>query len=241
MNINGSRERERRAALHAALADSTRLHIVDLLAVGDSSLSELSSRLGVPTNLLAHHVKTLEGVGLVVRRRSEGDGRRTYLRLIPAVLEQAGPGMAAAPSRVVFICTANSARSHLAAALWSRTSDIPATSAGTHPGDRIDPGALATATRHDLPLPRLRPRHLDDVVTEGDLVITVCDLAHEELHGRAPIHWSVPDPVREGTDAAFDAAFEDLETRVHSLVPRYRPGNGTDADSTPSDPAEARR
>ena len=82
---------------------------------------------------------------------------------------------------MLFVCTANSARSHLAAALWRRASTIPAVSAGTHPAAAIDPGAIAAAGRHRLPLPRLRPRHIGDVRQDGDLVVTVCDLAHEEL------------------------------------------------------------
>jgi DNA-binding MarR family transcriptional regulator len=39
--------------------------------------------LGMRTNLAAHHVKVLTDAGLVVRGRSEGDRRRTYLPLRP--------------------------------------------------------------------------------------------------------------------------------------------------------------
>jgi protein-tyrosine-phosphatase len=71
---------------------------------------------------------------------------------------------------VLFVCTANSARSHLAAALWRQASTIPAVSAGTHPAAAIDPGAIAAAQRYGLPLPRLRPRHISDVRHDGDEV-----------------------------------------------------------------------
>ena len=118
--------------------------------------------LAMPSNLLAHHLHVLEQAGVIARRRSEGDRRRTYLQLIPGPLDSlASPGRAA--RRVLFVCTANSARSHLAAALWRRASTVPAASAGTHPAAAIDPGAIAAATRHRLPLPRLRPRHVRDV------------------------------------------------------------------------------
>jgi protein-tyrosine-phosphatase len=116
--------------------------------------------------------------------------------------------------------TANSARSHLAAALWRRASTVPAVSAGTHPAARIDPGAIAAAQRHRLPLPRLRPRHLTDVQDDGDLVITVCDMAREELGEAATVHWSVPDPVPAGDPASFDAAVAELSHRVERLAPR---------------------
>jgi ArsR family transcriptional regulator, arsenate/arsenite/antimonite-responsive transcriptional repressor / arsenate reductase (thioredoxin) len=176
--------------------------------------------LAMPSNLLAHHLNVLEETGLVTRHRSEGDRRRTYLRLVPGVLDTlAGPPGRAA-RRVVFVCTANSARSHLAAALWRRASPVPAVSAGTRPAERIHPGAVDAAGRHQLPLPRLRPRPLSDVQHDGDLVVTVCDLAHEELGARAAVHWSVPDPVPAGDPGSFDAALTELDRRVTRLAPR---------------------
>ena len=174
----------RRAAIHAALADPARLRITDTLLAGDASPSELAAMLGMPSNLLAHHLHVLEQAGVITRRRSEGDRRRTYLELIRGPLEVLAAPPARAAPRVLFVCTANSARSHLAAALWRRASTVPAASAGTHPAAAIEPGAIAAAGRHRLPLPRLRPRHISDVQHDHDLVITVCDLAHEEL-GRA--------------------------------------------------------
>jgi ArsR family transcriptional regulator, arsenate/arsenite/antimonite-responsive transcriptional repressor / arsenate reductase (thioredoxin) len=210
----------RRAAVHAALADPARLQITDTLLAGDASPSELAAMLAMPSNLLAHHLHVLERAGVITRRRSEGDRRRTYLQLIPAALDclAASPGHDA--QRVLFVCTANSARSHLAAALWRRASAVPAVSAGTHPAARIDPGAIAAARRRRLPLPRLRPRHLTDVRQDGDLVVTVCDLAREELGQAVAVHWSVPDPVRSCDPASFDAALAELSQRVERLAPR---------------------
>lgn len=219
MNVDIDGPLARRAAVYAALGDPARLRIVDILTTGDAAPSELIEELGIPSNLLAHHLRVLREVGLVSSHRSQGDGRRQYLRLFGHTLTVATQPVPP-PGRVVFVCTANSARSHLAAALWRRASDIPSTSAGTHPGDRIDPGAIEVAGRHDLPLPRRRPRALTDVIGEGDLVITVCDLAHEDLGVPDTLHWSVPDPVRVGTDAAFDAAYIEIEGRVRALASR---------------------
>ena len=203
MNTEQSSDLARRAAVHAALADPARLLITDTLA--ERRRVPLGARRrcsAMPSNLLAHHLHVLEEAGLITRHRSEGDRRRTYLRLVPGALDSLAGPRGAAARRVLFVCTANSARSHLAAALWRQASAVPAASAGTHPAAAIDPGAVAAARRHQLPLPRLRPRHIDDVWQDGDLVVTVCDLAHEELGGLAALHWSVPDPVPPATRPA---------------------------------------
>src|SRR6516162_9841452 len=163
MNTDQISDLDRRAAVHAALADPARLRITDTLLTGDASPSELAAMLAMPSNLLAHHLHVLEQAGILTRRRSEGDRRRTYLQLIPGALDLLAPPPARAALRVLFVCTANSARSHLAAALWRQASNVPAVSAGTHPAAAIDPGAIAAARRRSLPLPRLRPRHISDV------------------------------------------------------------------------------
>jgi|SRR5215211_3325070 len=126
--------------------------------------------------------------------------------------------------RVVFVCTANSARSQLAAAIWNQLRNIPATSAGTHPGQRIHPRAVAVAERHGLRIGPDRPKPLDEVVPDDDLVVAVCDNAHEELGVLLPrLHWSIPDPVPVDTDAAFERAYTDIDHRVRNLVDLYAP------------------
>jgi DNA-binding transcriptional ArsR family regulator len=49
----------RRADLHAALSDPARLRIVDTLTIEDAAPSELAAMLGMPSNLLAHHLRIL--------------------------------------------------------------------------------------------------------------------------------------------------------------------------------------
>lgn len=208
-----------RAALHATLADPARLRIVDTLTLGDASPSELADMLSMPSNLLAHHLKALERAGLVTRTRSEGDRRRAYVHMIPGALAGLTTTDVKTVSRVLFVCTANSARSHLAAAWWRRSSEVPAASAGTHPAERIAPGAIEAANRHDLDLPLIRPHRVSEIRDDGDLVVTVCDRAHEELDVPVDVHWSVPDPVRLGTPRAFDQALTELGRRVGNLAP----------------------
>ncbi|WFE53110.1 helix-turn-helix domain-containing protein [Micromonospora sp. WMMD1155] len=210
-----------RARIHAALGDPARLAIVDALTLGDASPGEIAHDLQMPTNLVAHHVKVLSEAGLVVRGRSEGDRRRTYLQLQPEALAALTPAPMAGVGRVVFVCTRNSARSQLAAALWSERTHTCAASAGTQPAERVHPRAVAVAHRHGLHLDATGTAHVADIVRDDDLLIAVCDNAHEELTGpvRPRLHWSVPDPVRADTDDAFEAAFADLAARIDRVAP----------------------
>ncbi|TMR11126.1 ArsR family transcriptional regulator [Nonomuraea turkmeniaca] len=223
MDVDGFGSLEARARVHAALGDPGRLAIVDRLLMGDASPGELGQVLGMPTNLLAHHLKLLQEAGVVERRRSEGDRRRTYLRLIPRSLSGLVPATIRRAPRIVFVCTHNSARSQLAAALWGRASAVPAASAGTSPAPRVNPRVLALAARHDLDLARATTRHVDQTLRPGDLVVAVCDAAHEQLAGLDRLHWSIPDPVRAGSDEAFEQAYTDIADRVQRLAPAIRP------------------
>lgn len=209
-----------RVGRYGALADPMRLRIVDLLTVGDVSPLELQRQLGISSSLLAHHLGLLEREGMVTRERSEADRRRTYVRLNDGAFDDLIPAPRLAARRVVFVCTGNSARSQLAAALWQKASEVPVTSAGTHPAERIEPGAIATAARHRLALTATEPRALNEVLEADDFIITVCDTAHEEMDEPGQLHWSIPDPVRDGSDAAFDAAFDDIAARIDKLAPR---------------------
>ena len=51
-------------------------------------------------------------------------------------------------------------------------------------------------------------------------MITVCDLAHEELAEATAVHWSVPDPMPDGDLGSFDTALAQLADRVGRLAPR---------------------
>ncbi|WP_127506268.1 helix-turn-helix domain-containing protein [Actinoplanes solisilvae] len=210
-----------RARVHAALGEPARLAIVDALTLGDASPGEIARDLAMPTNLVAHHLKVLQDAGLIVRTRSEGDRRRTYLRLQPDVLASLTPPALQDARRVVFVCTHNSARSQLAAALWRDRIGGAVASAGTKPAARVHPRAVKIAHRHGLRLDPTGTADVADVVHDGDLVIAVCDNAHEDLTGpvRPRLHWSVPDPVRVNTDAAFEAAYRDLAQRIDRVAP----------------------
>jgi ArsR family transcriptional regulator, arsenate/arsenite/antimonite-responsive transcriptional repressor / arsenate reductase (thioredoxin) len=208
----------KRAAVHAALGEPVRLAIVEDLAVSDRSPKELAARFSVPGNLLAHHLDVLEEVGLIERFVSAGDRRRRYVRLVRAPLARLGVATARPAGQVLFVCSHNSARSQLAAALWTARTGGVATSAGTHPAGRVHPGAVAAASRAGLDLSSAEPR-MFEVAGHAELVVTVCDQAHEELDPEpAWWHWSLPDPVEDGRAAAFDATITELDDRIRAVA-----------------------
>lgn len=213
-----------RATLHAALADPGRLAIVDRLLLADSSPAELRATVAMSSNLMAHHLKVLRDAGLIERSLSEGDRRRVYMRLNVHTLEAMVPAASRTAARILFVCTRNTARSQMAAAIWNRWSAVPAASAGTCPADHIPAAALSAAERHGVSIKPSAPRHIDAVLSAGDLVVAVCDHAHEAMpsdSGR--LHWSISDPATHRSPNAFDAAFEDLRERIARLVPNLQP------------------
>ena len=211
-------ELESRAQAYAALGDPSRLAIVDLLGLADLAPGELGASLDIPTNLMAHHLQILEQAGLISRRRSEGDGRRTYVLRTPACNRLLGAGSRLPrPRGVAFICSQNSARSQLAEHYWRTISNISATSAGTHPAPRVHPDAITVARRHGLDLTHATPKLTGDILTGDELLIAVCDRAYEELDTQ-PLHWSVPDPAHAGCPGAFERAYDELTRRVDLLA-----------------------
>jgi protein-tyrosine-phosphatase len=206
-----------RAATHAALGDPARLAIVEHLATSDRSPKELGQLLDVPSNLLTHHLDTLEHAGLIARDSSAGDRRRKYVRLLTRPLADLRI-LGTPPTRpVLFLCSHNSARSQLAAALWTARTGRPASSAGTHPAARVHRGAVAAARRAGLRLDGAVP-HLLEVIPPDTQVVTVCDRAHEELLPAADWwHWSTPDPVESGDARAFDQVVSELDIRIRAL------------------------
>lgn len=211
-----------RARTHAALGDPTRLRIVEELAHSDLSPLEVRELVGVESNLLAHHLDVLEDVGLVERSPSHGDRRRRYIRLRGGALDRLIRSMPLPASSVLFVCTANSARSQLAAAIWNSVHTVPATSAGTEPAAEINPRARRVAKQRGLAFATERPTALDAAWASADVVVTVCDRAHEQLRRRAgsrrTLHWSIADPAEFGTLRAFERAADELAHRVDQLA-----------------------
>jgi DNA-binding transcriptional ArsR family regulator len=76
---------QRSAVIGRALADPKRLCVLESLAEGEVSVSDLSSRVGCQVPNMSQHLAVLRSAGLVSTRR---DGNTVYYRLAdPRVLE----------------------------------------------------------------------------------------------------------------------------------------------------------
>ena len=139
---------------------------------------------------MAHHLDILEAVGLIERSRSSGDGRRRYVHLRPHRLDTLRRLPTMTARSALFVCSAISARSQLAA-----------------------------ARRAGLDLSTAVPRSLLDVRRRPALTNTVCDRAHEALEPAADrLHWSIPDPVAAGPAGEFDDTVVELRRRITDKV-----------------------
>ncbi len=135
---------------------------------------------------------------------------------------------------VLFLCTANSARSIMAEGLLNKLGQgrFIGFSAGSYPGGKVNPLALEMLAQAHCPVENARSKSWDEFAQADaphmDIVITVCDNAAGEVcpvwPGRpATAHWSHPDPASaEGDDdqrrAAFATVFEHIHRRLQQLV-----------------------
>ena len=71
-------DRQRYAAIGRALADPKRLCVLESLASGELSVSELSTTVGCQVPNMSQHLAVLRSAGLVQSRR---DGSTIYYRL----------------------------------------------------------------------------------------------------------------------------------------------------------------
>jgi protein-tyrosine-phosphatase len=235
------------------LSDPLRWQLVVELGRSDRRVGELVQLVGKPQNLVSYHLAELRRAGIVRARRSSADGRDVYYRAdlfrCRYLLGEAGlmlhAGLSLAPTppedvepqrprpRVLFLCTGNSARSQIAAALVEHRSAgaVEARSAGSHPKP-LHPNAVRVMAERGVDISD-RPTKSFARFTRNrfDRVITLCDKVREicpEFPG-LPVaaHWSMPDPAaggdsEEATYPAFQDAADEIESRVALLLADLR-------------------
>jgi protein-tyrosine-phosphatase len=129
----------------------------------------------------------------------------------------------------LYLCTGNSARSQIAEALTEQLAGrlVEARSAGSHPKP-LHPNAVRVMNERGIDIAGRPSKHLDEFAGRRfDYVVSLCDRVREvcpEFPGRPDlIHWSIPDPAREGNSSeasypAFERTANELATRIAFLL-----------------------
>jgi ArsR family transcriptional regulator, arsenate/arsenite/antimonite-responsive transcriptional repressor / arsenate reductase (thioredoxin) len=199
------------------LAHDLRWSILKALSKSDLQVNELVDEVKEPMNLVSYHLKKMRDDALVTTRRSEADGRDVYYSLdldhVKRLYDDAARALHPALSlshqiprlypthQVLFVCTHNSARSQMAAALMRHQSNDQFTvySAGSHP-TQVHPDAITTMAEFGIDIRDQQARNVREFKGQAfDYVITVCDKAREvcpTFSGKGiQLHWGFPDPV----------------------------------------------
>jgi arsenate reductase len=131
---------------------------------------------------------------------------------------------------VLFLCTANSARSIMAEAILNKigAGRFCAFSAGSQPKGRINPHALQLLQSHGHDVSGFRSKSWSEFAEPGapllDFVFTVCDNAAGEacpVWSGQPMtaHWGVPDPaLATGSPAEIALAFKDTYRMLNQRI-----------------------
>lgn len=77
---------ERQVMICKSFANSTRLHMLDLLGKRDWTAAEIQKELGISKANLSQHAMVLRSAGVVVRRR---EGKQVYFSLAMPEVKQA--------------------------------------------------------------------------------------------------------------------------------------------------------
>jgi ArsR family transcriptional regulator, arsenate/arsenite/antimonite-responsive transcriptional repressor / arsenate reductase (thioredoxin) len=232
-------------------ANPLRWRLLRELARSDRRVRELCHLLKERQNLVSYHLAKLRAAGVVSSRRSAADGRDTYYTLDLARCSEllASGGAALHPAlrldvalsrewdqasrsrrpRVLFLCTGNSGRSQIAEALVEDITGgaVEVRSAGSHPKS-LHPSAVRVMSERGVDIEGRRSKHLSEFANESfDYVVSLCDRVREvcpEFPDHPDlIHWSIPDPAREGrgeaqTYPAFKRAADELAARIPFLL-----------------------
>jgi protein-tyrosine-phosphatase/DNA-binding transcriptional ArsR family regulator len=250
------------AALLKLLGSEVRWRLVTALASSDRRVNELVEAVQQPANLVSYHLGQLRGARVVSERRSSADARDVYYSLdlerLQAAFERCAvnihPGLwpdstrssTTQPTavdhgltRVLFLCTHNSARSQMAEAILRQEGrgSVDVRSAGSDPA-QVHPMALRTLADLGIDGAGLQAKPLTVFAADRfDYVITLCDIVREKCPTwpaePEQLHWSLPDPglidaSEEGALLAFRACAAELSRRVRyflALTTRARDGH----------------
>ena len=122
---------------------------------------------------------------------------------------------------VLFLCVHNAGRSQVAAALMAQRAGgrVVVLSAGTDPGEQVNPAVVEAMAEVGLDVGARRPRLLtDEDARRADVIITMgCGDSCPVYPGKRYVDWAVPDPA--GQDVATVRVIRDqIDVLVQELA-----------------------
>jgi arsenate reductase (thioredoxin) len=143
-------------------------------------------------------------------------------------LAQAEGAIAKDVPEVLFVCVHNAGRSQMAAALLDHHAKgrVHVRSAGSDPGDQINPAVVAAMDEWDIDLSREFPKPLsDEFVRAADAVITMgCGDACPIYPGKRYEDWELEDPAGQPVEVVRRIR-DDLDLRVQQLLAELVPAS----------------
>jgi len=134
--------------------------------------------------------------------------------------------MTGARPSVLFVCVHNAGRSQMAAGFLAHLSggQVEVRSAGSLPGDQVNPSAVAAMAEMDIDISQQTPKVLTtDAVQASDVVITMgCGDSCPIFPGKRYLDWHLEDPAGQGLEAVRPIR-DDITARVQALLVELLP------------------
>jgi len=122
---------------------------------------------------------------------------------------------------VLFLCVHNAGRSQMAAALLAREAGdrITVYSAGSAPGETLNPAVVAALQEWDIDITGNRPQKFtDEMVQQSSVIITMgCGDVCPVYPGKKYMDWALQDPAGQSIEIVREIRDEILG-RVQGLV-----------------------
>ncbi|HEX4790855.1 MAG TPA: arsenate reductase ArsC [Actinospica sp.] len=122
---------------------------------------------------------------------------------------------------VLFVCVHNAGRSQMAAGFLTHLGRgrIEVRSAGSAPGDQVNPVAVAAMKEVGIDISGEQPKILTpDAVKESDVCVTMgCGDTCPYFPGKRYLNWELDDPAGQGLEAVRPIR-DEIERRVRVLI-----------------------
>jgi L-fuculose-phosphate aldolase len=130
---------------------------------------------------------------------------------------------------VLFVCVHNAGRSQMAAALLDHHANgrVRVRSAGSAPGERVNPAVVAAMAEWGIDLSKEFPKPLtDESVRAADVVVTMgCGDACPIYPGKRYEDWELQDPAGQPVEVVRRVR-DEIDDRVRRLLAGLVPGGG---------------